>query len=132
MVAEAFVPSFGSLGIGGLIAFVLGSVVLIDSDLPEFDIPYGLIAGVSLASAALLIAAFGLVMRGRRHPVVSGREAMVGAIGEAREDFDGEGWIRIQGELWHARTERTVRRGERVRVRAIEGLVLMVEPEREG
>jgi membrane-bound serine protease (ClpP class) len=132
MIAEAFVPSFGSLGIGGLIAFVLGSVVLIDTDLPEFGIPYGLIAGVSVASAALLIVAFGMVMRGRRRPLVSGREAMVGAIGEAGEDFDGEGWIRIHGELWRARSERRVRRGERVRVRAIDGLVLMVEPAGEG
>lgn len=132
MIAEAFVPAFGSLGIGGLIAFVLGSVVLIDSDLPEFEIPYGLIAGVSLASAALLLVAAGMVVRGRRAPVVSGREAMIGAVGEAREDFDAEGWMQIRGELWRARTNRPVRRGEQLRVRAIEGLVLVAEPEGEA
>jgi membrane-bound serine protease (ClpP class) len=131
MIAEAFVPAFGSLGIGGLLAFVLGSVILIDSDLPEFEIPYGLIAGVSVASAALLLLAFGMVMRERKRPVVSGREAMVGAIGEAREDFAAEGWIQVHGELWRARSARPVRRGERLRIRAIEGLVLIAEPERE-
>ena len=54
------------------------------------------------------------------------------SIGEAREDFDGEGWMQIRGELWRARASRPVRRGEQLRVRAIEGLVLVAEPEGEG
>jgi membrane-bound serine protease (ClpP class) len=132
MVAEAFVPAFGSLGIGGLVAFVLGSIVLFDSDLPEFDIPYGLIAGVSLAAAALLAAMLSMVLRQRRRPVVSGRERMLGATGEAQADFDAEGWMRIEGELWRVRSARPVRRGQRLRVRAIEGLTLFADPDPEG
>ena len=66
MVAEMFLPSFGSLGIGGVIAFALGSVILIDSELPGFRIPYGLIAGVTAASAAFLFIVVGMVIRGRR------------------------------------------------------------------
>ena len=129
MVAEAFLPAYGSLGIGGLIAFVLGSVILIDSDLPGFEIPYGLIGGVAAASGLFLVFVIGMIVRGRRRPVVSGREQMVGAIGEALDDFEAEGWMRVQGEMWRARTPAPVRRGQRLRVRAIDGLVLDADPE---
>ncbi len=127
MVAEAFLPAFGSLGIGGLISFVLGSIILIDSDLPGFEIPYALIGGVAAASAAFLIFVVGMLVRARRRPVVSGREHMIGASGEALEDFDGEGWARVRGETWRVRSHAPVRRGQRLRVAAIDGLVLTVE-----
>jgi membrane-bound serine protease (ClpP class) len=129
MVAEAFFPAYGSLGVGGLIAFVLGSVILIDSDLPGFEIPYGLIGGVAAASGLFLVFVIGMIVRGRRRPVVSGREEMVGAIGEALDDFEAEGWMRVHGEMWRARTHAPVRSGQRLRVRAIDGLVLDADPE---
>src|SRR6195256_541667 len=132
MVAEAFFPAYGSLGIGGLIAFVLGSIILIDSDFPGFSIPYALIGGIAAASGAILILAVGMVVRGRRVPVVTGREQMIGAAGEALEDFEGEGWARVRGESWRVRTQKPVRRGERLRVIAMEGLVLTVVPEEGG
>jgi membrane-bound serine protease (ClpP class) len=127
MAAEAFFPAYGSLGIGGLIAFVLGSIILIDSDLPGFEIPYALIGGIAAASAAFLVFVVGMLLRARRRPVVSGREEMIGAAGEALEDFDGEGWARVHGERWRVRAARPVRRGQRLRVAAIDGLVLTVE-----
>ena len=127
MVAEAFLPAFGSLGIGGLISFVLGSIILIDTDMPGFEIPYALIGGVAAASAAFLIFAVGMLLRARRRPVVSGREEMTGAAGEALDDFDGEGWARVHGESWRVRSRVPVRRGQRLRVTAIDGLVLTVE-----
>ena len=132
MVAEAFVPAFGSLGIGGLIAFVLGSIILIDADsVPkEFDIPYTLIGGVAAASAAFVFLVIGIAVRNRRRPVVTGREQMIGATAEALEDFEGEGWARVHGESWRVRANAPVRRGERLRVKDIEGLVLTVEVER--
>ena len=129
MVAEAFFPAYGSLGVGGLIAFVLGSVILIEPDLPGFEIPYGLIGGVAVASGVFLVFVVGIVVRGRRRPVVSGREEMLGAVGEAMDDFEAEGWMRVHGETWRARTRGPVRRGQRLRVRAIDGLVLDAEPE---
>jgi membrane-bound serine protease (ClpP class) len=129
MAAEAFFPAYGSLGVGGLIAFVLGSVILIDSDVPGFEIPYGLIGGVAAASGLFLVFVIGMVVRGRRRPVVSGREQMVGAIGEALDDFEAEGWMRVHGETWRARTGAPVRRGQRLRVRAIDGLILDTDPE---
>jgi membrane-bound serine protease (ClpP class) len=131
MVAEAFLPAFGSLGIGGLIAFVIGSVILIDdTNLPGFEIPYALIAGLAVASAAFLFFVVGMAVRNRRRPVVSGREYLIGAAAEALEDFDAEGWARVQGETWRVRSKAPVRRGERLKVRSIEGLVLNVEADR--
>lgn len=130
MVAEVFLPAFGSLGIGGLIAFVLGSIMLIeDTELPGFEIPYALIAGVAAASAGFLIFVLGMLARSRKRAVVSGREHMIGAVGEALEDFDGEGWARVRGEQWKVRASRPVRRGQKLRVTGMRGLVLSVEPE---
>ena len=129
MVAEAFLPSFGAIGVGGIVAFVLGSLLLIeDTDLPGFEIPYALIAGVTAASAGFLILVLGMLARSRRRAVVSGREQMLGATGEALADFDAEGWARVHGEQWKVRSSRPVRRGEKLRVTGMEGLVLSVEP----
>jgi membrane-bound serine protease (ClpP class) len=132
MVAEAFLPAFGSLGIGGLIAFVLGSIILIDTDrVPSgFDIPYSLIGGVAAASAAFVFLVFGMALRQRRRPVLTGREHLIGAVAEALEDFEREGWARVHGETWRARANAPVRRGERLHVKAIDGLILTVEVER--
>jgi len=130
MAAEAFFPAYGSLGVGGLAAFVLGSVMLFqNTDLPGFEIPYALIAGVGAASAAFLLFLFGMAARSRRAAVVSGREEMIGAPGEALEDFAREGWARVHGERWKVRSSAPVRRGERLRVTAIDGLTLEVARE---
>ena len=132
MVAEAFLPAFGSLGIGGLIAFVLGSIILIDADrVPAgFDIPYALVGGVAAASAAFVFLTIGIAVRNRRRPVVTGREQMIGAPAEALEDFEREGWARVHGESWRVRSNAPVRRGDRLQVTAIDGLTLTVEVER--
>lgn len=132
MVAEAFLPSFGSLGVGGVIAFAVGSLILIDTDLPEFKIPYALIAGLTAVSVAILVLVTGMLLRARRLPVVSGREQLVGAAGEALEDLQGEGWARVHGERWRVRCAVPVRRGGRLRVTAIDGLVLDAVPDMNG
>ena len=131
MAAEAFLPAFGALGIGGLIAFVLGSIMLIDEDttMPAFDIPYPLIGGVALASAAFLVFVLGALAKTRRRPAVTGREQLIGAPGEALEDFAAEGWARVRGEQWRVRSSAPVRRGQRLRVTAMLGLGLDVVPE---
>jgi membrane-bound serine protease (ClpP class) len=129
MVAEVFLPSFGSLGVGGVIAFAVGSVILIDTDVPEFAIPYTLVAGLTAASAAFLILVVGMVLRARRRPVVSGREEMIGAAGEALEDLEAEGWARVHGERWRVRCAVPLKRGERLRVTAMHGLILDAVPD---
>src|SRR5919109_1186471 len=93
MVAEAFLPAFGSLGVGGIIAFVIGSVILFDeAELPGFEMPWGLVAGVTVASAAFVFFVVGMAVRNRKPPIVSGREYLIGAPAEAIEDFEHEGW----------------------------------------
>jgi membrane-bound serine protease (ClpP class) len=129
MIAEVFLPSFGAIGVGGIVAFALGSLLLIeDTELPGFEIPYALIAGVTAASAGFLILIVGMLVKSRRRAVVSGREDMLGATAEALADFELEGWARVHGEQWKVRSSRPVRRGQKLRVTGMQGLVLSVEP----
>jgi membrane-bound serine protease (ClpP class) len=124
MVAELWVASHGALAVGGLVAFVIGSIMLLDTDVPQFEIPYSLIAGVTLGSAAFVFLVVGMLIRSRGRPVVSGREYLVGARGEALEDIAGEGWARVQGERWRVRADAPLRAGERLRVTGVHGLTL--------
>lgn len=126
MVAEAFAPSFGILGIGGISAFVFGSVVLIDSEAPGFGINRGLIGGFALSSAAFFILALGLLLKVRHRPVVSGREELLGDIGEALEDFAETGRVRVHSEIWRAQADRPVHKSDKVRITGIDGLLLSV------
>jgi membrane-bound serine protease (ClpP class) len=127
MVAEAFFPAYGSLGIGGLIAFVIGSVILID--VPGYRVPYALIAGFAFATALFLALVLGMLLRTRRRPVVTGSEALLGSTGEVVEDFAGEGWAHLHGETWRVRSREPMKKGERVRVTAMHGLTLEVVPQ---
>jgi len=129
MVAEAFAPSFGVLGIGGAIAFAIGSVLLMDTSLPAFQIAWPIILGVTITSVLVLCILLGMIYKARRSPVVSGTEAMLGTLAEAVEDFEGEGRVIAQGEIWRAYSPRPVRQGERVRIIAVRGLTLHVEAE---
>lgn len=128
MVAEAFAPSFGILGIGGISAFVFGSVILIDSEAPGFGISKGLIGGFALSSAVFLILALGMLLNMRRRPVVSGKEQLLGAIGEALEDFSETGRVRAHSEIWQARTDRPLHKYDKVRITGLDGLLLSVTP----
>ena len=128
MVAEAFAPSFGILGIGGISAFVFGSVVLIDSEAPGFGINRGLIGGFALSSAAFFILVLGILLKARRRPVVSGREELLGGIGEAMEDFAETGRVRVHSETWQARTDRPLHKNDKIRITGLDGLLLFVTP----
>jgi membrane-bound serine protease (ClpP class) len=129
MVGEAFFPAYGSLGVGGLIAFVVGSVILIDTDIPGYGVPYALIGGFAAASAVFLLLLVGVALKARRRPVVSGREELIGSAGEVLEDFEQEGWARVHSETWRVRAAVPLKAGQRVRIAAMEGLVLDVVPE---
>ncbi len=129
MVAEAFVASFGALGLGGIIAFVIGAVLLIDTDVPAFGIPYALIAGVTLMTALFIFFVSGAALKARRRPVVSGSEEMVGAAGLVLDDFVDEGWARVHSEQWRVKSAVPLKRGQQVHVTARDGLVLTVAPQ---
>ncbi len=129
MVAEAFVPSFGALGIGGVVAFVFGSVMLFDAGAPGFGIAYSIIAAFAVSSLLLLMFVISMAIRARNRPVVSGSDELIGAHGMALDDFTGQGPVRVHSELWRARSHNPIAKGQAVKVTGREGLILTVEPE---
>lgn len=128
MVAEAFVPSFGALGIGGVIAFVAGSILLIDTDVEGFQVSWPIV----IATAAFGALAFGgvatLAAKAHKRRVVSGREEMIGSTGETLEAFDKKGRVRVHSEEWQARSDQPLQAGQAVKVINMTGLTLFVEP----
>lgn len=126
LVAEAFLPSFGALGIGGVIAFSIGAVLLIDNDIPGFGVPLWLVALLAVASAAFILLVAGIAAKTRRRPPVLGVATLVGATGELIEFADGEGWAQIQGDYWKVRGADGLRAGRRIRVTRVQGLALQV------
>jgi membrane-bound serine protease (ClpP class) len=128
IIAEAFVPSFGALGLGGVAAFVFGSIILLDTDVPGMSIARSVIVGIALAASSLLLLMVYALMKMRRRPAVSGTESMLGNIAEVLEDFDRHGTVFINGERWNAETVAAVKHGDKVRVTKINGLVLEVTP----
>ena len=128
MVAEAFMPSFGALGIGGVIAFVIGSIILMDTDVEGYTIAWPLILVVSLTSAVFIFAVVGMALRARKRGIVSGQEELIGSLGEALETFKTDGRVRVHSEDWTARTKAQLKRGQKVKVTGMDGLILIVEP----
>jgi membrane-bound serine protease (ClpP class) len=129
MVAEFFVPSFGALGFGGIAAFVIGSIVLMDTDAPGAQAHRGLVAAIAVVAGAAMLGTIWLAVRQRKRPVVTGAEQLGGDVAVALADFSGAGSVRIYGEIWNAVASRPVRQGQRVRVDRVEGLTLYVTPE---
>ena len=127
-VAEAFLPSYGALGIGGVAAFAFGALLLIDSDTPGFGIPPSLIVVVTLVSAGFVVTVTGMAAKARRRPVVSGTPRMIGEFGEIIEFGAGEGWAIVAGERWRVRAAVPLHVGQRVRITRVEGLTLEVSP----
>src|SRR5690606_19125301 len=105
LISEAFIPSFGILGIGGAVAFVIGSVILFDTETAAFRVSLELITGLAIVSALLLLGLVTMLLRTRRQPASSGADRMIGRSGEAMYDFKGRGQIRIDGEIWNAHSE---------------------------
>ena len=128
MLAEVFVPSFGALGIGGLIAFVIGSIILFEEEGTGYAVSLPLIFTLSATTAGFFLFVVGAAVKARKRPVVSGMEELLGARGEVVEDFSGKGRIRIHGEIWWAESAVPLRGGDKVLVDSIEGLVLRVHP----
>jgi membrane-bound serine protease (ClpP class) len=128
-VAEVFVPTSGALAVGGILAFVIGAIMLIDTDMPGYGVPLPLIITIALVSALFVLLVVGMAVRSRRRPVVTGVEQMVGGPGEVLADFTGEGWAIVHGETWRVRSVAPLARGDRVRVTRIDGLTLDVEPQ---
>ncbi|HUF79895.1 MAG TPA: nodulation protein NfeD [Burkholderiales bacterium] len=130
LVAEAFAPSFGALGIGGVAALTFGLVVFVDPETAGGYAPsLTFIAGLAAVTSAIMLATVLFALRARRRPVVSGIESLLGTRAEVLSDFEGEGWVRVRGESWRALAPGPLAAGRKVRVTGIDGLTLKVEPE---
>ncbi|MFM0502787.1 NfeD family protein [Paraburkholderia caffeinilytica] len=152
LIGEAFLPTFGSLGFGGVVAFVIGALMLIDTDVPGYGIPLPLIAAVTVFSVAFVFGVSRLALRARRRPIVTGSEGLIGSLGVVldggllpdgglpQEDAAADtmagaaaggtlaGWAQVQGERWRVSSTAPVAAGHAVRVTARRGLTLTVVP----
>ena len=129
ITAEAIVPSFGALGFGGIVAFVVGSVMMLDTDVPGFGISWPIIGSIAAVAAGLMLLTMTLLMRARKRPVVSGSEQMLDSPGIVVDWSDSAGHVRVQGEIWQARSGWSMAPDTPVRITAMHGLILDVEPE---
>jgi membrane-bound serine protease (ClpP class) len=130
ITAEAFVPSFGALGLGGIVAIVFGSIMMFDSGIPGFGISVTFVVGMALAAGLFLYWMISYLVKLRKRGAVTGTESIVGGIGEAMESFVGEGKIWLEGEAWAAHSAVPIEKGQEVVVQNMTGLVLQVAPVR--
>ena len=128
MIAEVMVPSFGVLGIGGVISLVIGSIILVDTDVPGFAVSRPLIAAIGVVASLGLMAIVWFAVRARERPVVSGREQLLGERGTAMESFETRGEVFVHSERWTAVSASPVREGQVVEVIGRNGLNLEVRP----
>jgi len=128
MTAEAFAPSFGALGLGGIAAFIFGSIMMFDSGIPGFGISLTFVISIAILAALFIVWLVSFVLRLRHRGAVSGRGSIVGGVGTAEMAFTGEGKIWLEGESWAARSQVPLVKDQEVVVTNLVGLVLEVEP----
>jgi membrane-bound serine protease (ClpP class) len=124
-IAEAFITSHGVLGVGGAIAMVLGSLMLIE--VPSLRISWAVIIPVVAFSALLFIITVTLAVRVHRERADTGKEGLIGLKGEAKSEISPTGQVFVRGEYWNAKSDEPIRKGEKVAVTAVEGLTLTVK-----
>jgi len=131
LISEVFVTSYGVLGVGGVIAFVIGSLFLIDSTQTDLEVNRGMIAGAAIAMSAIILGLGWIVLRERHRPSTTGREGLVGEVGEVREAIapGKPGRVFVHGEHWRAVSNETLEVGARARVVAVRGLEIEVRRE---
>jgi membrane-bound serine protease (ClpP class) len=130
LAAEAVLPTVGALGIGGVIAFVVGSVMLMKSGVPGYGINVGIIAAITVCAVGSLALIVRAVFRARRSRQFIGDEALLNERVEVLEPIaaGSEGWASVRGERWRVRSECALPAGARVHITQRQGLVLWVAP----
>ena len=128
ITAEAFVPSFGALGLGGIIAIIFGSIMMFDSGIPGFGISVAFVVGMAVLAGAFLFWLVGYMVRLRNRGAVSGSESIVGGTAVAMASFTGEGRVWLEGEAWAAISQLPIEKDQFVIVRKMDGLTLEIEP----
>ena len=132
IVAEAFAPSFGILGFGGLTSFVLGSIMLFDSGIPGFEVSRLLIGSIAFLGGLIILGLVFFLARTLKRPIVSGTEGMLGEQGIALEDFDTKGDVLVHGERWQAKTSEPVKKGQGIEITAVKNMLVLIKPTEEG
>ncbi|HIN12989.1 MAG TPA: nodulation protein NfeD [Gammaproteobacteria bacterium] len=132
IVAEAFAPSFGILGFGGLTSFVLGSIMLFDSGIPGFEVSRLLIGSIAFLGGLIILGLVFFLARTLKRPIVSGIEGMLGEQGIALEDFDSKGDVLVHGERWQAKTSEPVKKGQGIEITAVKNMLVLIKPTEEG
>ena len=127
MIAEAHIGAFGVIGVGGIIAFVIGAIMMFPPGAPGFELSPVVIAGVVVVTASFFMLVLSMLFRSRKRLVITGREALLGAEGDAVAWQGADGRVLIRGEIWRARAARPLQPGTRVKVIDRDGLVLVVE-----
>lgn len=129
MIAEAFLPSFGVVGFGGIVAFVVGALILVDTDAPGFGIPLALIGTLAVLSALLIGGVLGMALKARQRALVSGDAGLVGSLVTVTQVMAGNpfrGVVLAQGEEWQVQCATPLQAGQNVRVTARHGVMLDV------
>lgn len=126
---EAKFVSYGILGTGGVLCLIFGGLLLVDGPIPEMRVHLLTALVVSVPLGVIAVFLMSLVLRAHKNPVVTGMQAMIGEIGVARTAVDASGKVFVHGELWNAMAKNTIPEGARVRVREVDGLRVLVEPE---
>jgi membrane-bound serine protease (ClpP class) len=132
IIAEAMVPSFGIFGFGGIVAFIIGSIILIDTEFSAFQIGLPVIVATGLVSLGFIFITINLAMKIRKKDVVTGVQSMIGMVGVAIDEFEQEGTVKIRGEIWKATSDFPIREGDEIRVVDVNGLRLKVEKGGQG
>jgi len=129
LLLEIKVPSYGILTIGGATSLLLGSLMLIDTTIPALKVSIGVIIPSVVATVLFAVFAVGLGLRAQSLKTATGREGLIGKIGETIEDLDPRGKVFVNGEYWIAKTKGKIAQGKTIRVINMRGLILIVEPE---
>jgi membrane-bound serine protease (ClpP class) len=124
LVVESLVPSFGVFGIGGVAAFVIGSIFLFDTELDHFKVSLPLIAAIAAISTLFIVFALGFIWRARKNKIVSGQEEIINAWVTVSDDFTGNGYVMFNGERWAANSQQPLKKGQKIKVKSIKGLTL--------
>ena len=128
IVAESFIPSFGALGIGGIAAFIFGAIMMFDSGIPGYGVSKMFVISFGIILGVLLFLMVSFILKLRRRGAVSGEASIIGGTGRAMQAFTGKGKIWLEGESWAAVSSIPIEKDQQVKVRAIDGLTLLVEP----
>ena len=127
LVAEAFLPSFGLLGISGVVSLALGSLLLFDVEGSDLSVdPAIILAAVGTLSAFVLVVTF-LVVKSQRRKATLGFEGLIGEFGEVRERLDLKGKVFVHGEVWNAQGAERLEPGDRIEVVGYDGMILKVK-----